>query len=173
MIWFISDTHFYHDNIVEYCNRPQNHDRIMWQNLKRLVGAEDTLIHLGDVVLGNRAVVNETVEQLPGNLKFLIAGNHDVGNKVQKAPGWTKVNNYKEIVLSELEGVRFAMSHRTCDLDDLEFEVDVILHGHIHDIGEPYYWRDNVLWINLCVEQWNYRPVSLKEILELREATSL
>ena len=52
--WVISDTHFNHDNLIEYCARPKDHG----DRLKRAlftIPDTDTLIHLGDVCIGGDA----------------------------------------------------------------------------------------------------------------------
>lgn len=52
MIWFTSDTHFGHANIIRYCNRPHGSVEVMdadlLDRLNARVQPEDTLYHLGD-----------------------------------------------------------------------------------------------------------------------------
>lgn len=164
MLYFISDTHFHHKNIIKYCGRPEDHNDLILENLK-VVGSEDTLVHLGDVAFTDRQRAIEIVDELPGAKKILVMGNHDKHSKIGKG-SWTTVFPYRQVVYWTLEGKKFALSHRPEELNDIR-HVDVVLHGHIHDEGEPYHWRNKILWVNLCVEQWNYRPVSLTEILSL------
>ena len=45
-IYLISDTHFNHKNIAKYCNRPENFNELIWENLGKLKKG-DLLIHLG------------------------------------------------------------------------------------------------------------------------------
>jgi len=42
--WIISDTHFGHRNIVEYQDRPENHDEIMIRRWAASVGEDDVLM---------------------------------------------------------------------------------------------------------------------------------
>jgi calcineurin-like phosphoesterase family protein len=46
--YIITDTHFNHKNIIDYCNRPQNFEEIVWKGLEELP-KDCLLIHLGDV----------------------------------------------------------------------------------------------------------------------------
>jgi calcineurin-like phosphoesterase family protein len=59
-IYFSSDHHFSHSNVIKYCNRPytsvqeMNEDLIQrWNNQ---VKPEDTVYYLGDFSLGKNAV---------------------------------------------------------------------------------------------------------------------
>ena len=48
----ISDTHFLHNNIIKYCNRPEDYNKKIIKNWRRVVSDEDVVIHLGDVACG-------------------------------------------------------------------------------------------------------------------------
>jgi calcineurin-like phosphoesterase family protein len=47
---------------------------------------------------------------------------------------------------------------------DVPKGIHVCLHGHTHEIGQRYDWINNTLIVNCCVEQWDYRPTSLREL---------
>src|SRR6185503_2555547 len=83
MIWFISDTHFNHNNIIKYSNRPffsvQEMNETMISNWNNCVAPGETIFHLGDFMCGKRGDV-EGIKNLVSRLngtKVLILGNHD------------------------------------------------------------------------------------------------
>lgn len=82
--WFISDTHFFHFKILEYCNRPFNtieeHNQALIDNWNSVVKPEDTVFHLGDFCIGGAPKWKEIREQLNGHI-ILIMGNHDWQNR--------------------------------------------------------------------------------------------
>src|ERR1043166_7232646 len=76
--WIISDTHFGHHNIIKYCDRPKDSNKVMLDNWRSLVEDDDVVLHLGDVTVWYQTheAWAKTVASLPGR-KYLIPGNHD------------------------------------------------------------------------------------------------
>lgn len=79
-LFFTSDTHFGHQNILQYSQRPfkstTEMDETMIANWNKVVGPEDTVFHLGDFAFGEPKRIKEIVDQLNGRIVF-IKGNHD------------------------------------------------------------------------------------------------
>lgn len=79
-IWVISDTHFGHENIIQYCRRPFANAEIMDENLvenwNSVVKENDIVYHLGDVYFGVNG--RDALPKLKGR-KRLVLGNHDEG----------------------------------------------------------------------------------------------
>ena len=74
--WIISDTHFYHENIGRYCNRPENWQELIIKNWNDRIAPGDTVLHLGDFALGKKIHFELLTGILNGKM-FLIQGNHD------------------------------------------------------------------------------------------------
>lgn len=78
-VWFTSDLHFSHFNVIRYCGRPfsnaeeMNESLVSFWNSK--VKEEDTIYCVGDFSLSASAVEKYT-SRLNGK-KILILGNHD------------------------------------------------------------------------------------------------
>lgn len=163
-LWIISDTHFWHKNIVKYCNRPKNHEDLMIKGLHK-ISPEDTLYHLGDFAFGT---INKVRERwwsiMPQCKKIFIEGNHDKRSRMRLLP-WDEVFRLKEQpVFLDIYNKKIALAHKPEKLE--EVEADVYIHGHIHNLGQKIYWKNGRKWINACVEQWAYEPFLLsKEIL--------
>ncbi len=89
-VFFTSDTHFCHRNIIRFCNRPfkttEEMDEAMIEAWNRKIGPDDTVFHLGDFCWGGSEKWNDILNRLNGHI-HLIVGNHDVKNLRQ---GFTK-----------------------------------------------------------------------------------
>ena len=86
MIFFTSDQHFDHLNVIKYCDRPFRDISHMNEELIRLhnetVAPEDIVYHLGDFSLNKRAP-EQVLYRLNGEHHLAAAGNHDWCHPVQ------------------------------------------------------------------------------------------
>ena len=169
MIWFISDTHFGHDNIIRFCNRPfasaEEMDETLVRNWNDRVAPDDTVFILGDLFFrsGN---VEAILPRLRGS-KRLILGNHDASwiGRVHLAAHFKSVDNY-------FEGSIGSAGATLCHYPMLSWPHSArtyMIHGHIHNNTHEDFWpllvaRDRVL--NASVEINGYRPVTLEELIE-------
>ena len=82
-MFFTSDTHFYHSNIINFCGRPFKNVEVMNETLianwNSVVGPDDIVFHLGDFCLGGSAEWTNILNRLNGKI-YLIVGNHDIKN---------------------------------------------------------------------------------------------
>lgn len=79
-LWFTSDTHLHHANIIGFCNRPFNNiahmDRTIIDNWNSVVQPDDIVVHGGDFCWGDTKMWLYFLDQLQG-IKILVRGNHD------------------------------------------------------------------------------------------------
>lgn len=87
MAYIISDTHFFHDNILKY-NRPQfKNVKEMNENLieqwNSIISKNDRVFHLGDFAFGQDLnAIEQIINRLNGSI-YLIIGNHDTPAKIE------------------------------------------------------------------------------------------
>lgn len=167
MIFFCSDTHFLHANIIKYCNRPfadvNEMNAVMMRNWNRTVSKDDVVIHAGDFMFGNKRHCETILNRLNGQ-KILIHGNHDP-KEVRNASGWNDVMASMEF---EYDGFTFKVKHfpwkSTETIDNYNGDGRIIhCHGHTHNSTVQLHNNS----INLSVEHWNYTPVSIDTVIKL------
>ena len=178
MNWFTSDTHFGHNGIINYCNRPFSSVEEMNNELIRrwnvCVLPEDTVYHLGDFSFCGLIKTREILSQLNGKI-VLIKGNHDKHffRKNGELKNDLKFTNTQLSMEIEIQKTPIMLSHYQYkgynDIEGRDFsqvQIDnkgfYLLHGHVH-CG----WKTKDHMINVGVDVWNYTPVSEQEIMEL------
>ena len=174
MIWFTSDHHFLHDRVAGYCGRPKEHECLMLYGLKD-IQSTDHVYFLGDILFRLRrprahSALNTIVP--PASKKIFVEGNHDRGTKARTWHGWDERVKYKRHLIHEIDRITVAMSHRPQDLR--EVDAQIYIHGHLHDIGPKWRWEGDKLWVNVCVEQWDYKPVpwdNIRSVWQLNTPT--
>ncbi len=111
MIYFWSDPHFWHKNVIRYCDRPfedleQMHEGLI-DNFNSVVQPEDTTYWIGDAFFCGPKKSEPIMERLNGT-HILIRGNHDRAPKNMLKIGFTAVLEKAEIVIG---GIRVKMCH--------------------------------------------------------------
>lgn len=157
-IFFTSDTHFGHQNIIKYCDRPFEDVVTMDAKLviawNEKVGLNDTVYHLGDMAFNNY----ERISELNGNIK-LVPGNHDH----ERAK---KVMHLVQEVLPEVHYLKISKSQRfvLCHypFESWRREYKFHLHGHTHGTSGV---KTNRLDVGMDAVQV-FAPLSLDEIME-------
>ena len=83
-IFFTSDTHFYHSNIIKFCNRPFNDKHDMNEELisqwNSIVSDTDEVYHLGDFSLGTSKLTEEILNTLKGRIHLIKLKNSVIQN---------------------------------------------------------------------------------------------
>jgi calcineurin-like phosphoesterase family protein len=186
-VWFSSDHHFGHKNILSYCARPFDSVEKMNAGLVErwndVVDPADDVYYLGDFALDFK-YVEAYLPKLHGTI-YWIPGNHDESHPMH--PGHRR---YQDRLAEHgvvwcgpehelfLDGMDLLLCHFPYGMEDhtpkarfLEWRpVDqgtTLLCGHVHSN-----WKTSENMINVGVDQWDYKPVSLTQIAELVESSS-
>jgi len=167
--WFISDTHFSHTKILQYCNRPfktiEEHDETLIRNWNQRVQKDDTVFFLGDFCFSHSSQAPDAPKassafeyyknRLNGNIIF-IEGNHDVHNKIK-----SKIQS----IVIKIGGKFIKLTHRP---EHAEGKYDLNFVGHVHQnwkIQPKTIDCHLTVLVNLSVDVWNFRPVNYGEIV--------
>jgi calcineurin-like phosphoesterase family protein len=160
-VLFTSDTHFGHENILKYCNRPFKSswemDAALVSNWNQVVADGDTVYHLGDFAFGHGAekeYIAKLAKQLRGDINLII-GNHE---KLAQSIPWRfkSIKHYDEI---EVEGQKIVLFHYGMRTWHHDLRGTWHLYGHSHG-GLPPYGKS----LDIGVDAWNYTPVSFERL---------
>lgn len=171
--YLISDTHFNHEKIKTYCDRPENFTDLLVDNIRRTVKADDLLIHIGDVFIGPKSGWDHIRDLLPGR-KVLVRGNHDRN----RSNAWWMEHGFDFSCDSfTFRHIYFTHSPAETLADRAVYNI----HGHLHNIWHGFHknaedgspeaetWITQRLkndWQRLfSVEYTNYMPVELEKFL--------
>jgi calcineurin-like phosphoesterase family protein len=174
-IWFASDHHFDHTNILTFTERgtdnlirpgfrdiDEMNEHIIDKHNK-FVGVNDKVYFGGD--LGKN--IHKFIPRMNGK-KRLILGNHDDLGIEKYIPHFQKILSWREFgdrssyfMFCHYPLHRSAFDYRG-SRDDMKFCV----HGHLH---EKFVMHENgeidLRYINVSMEQTNYCPVSMTQLL--------
>lgn len=161
-IFLLSDTHFFHDNILSFKRedgtplRPfstiEEMNETLVQNWNSVVRNCDKLYALGDVCFKNATAFKSIFSRLNGE-KILIKGNHD------NLSAACYLEYFKDIRATHpLNGL--ILSHIPIHPSQ-KGRYRGNIHGHTHSttVSDPWYYC-------VSVEQINYTPIDIEEIFE-------
>ena len=169
-VFIFADSHFNHDKIRKYCNRPfKNIDlmnKTLIKNWNSLINEKDLVIILGDFILdyGGSKSVKDILKQLNKSTRILVKGNHD-----RKTYSYYRDNGI-DFVCERFEwkyaGKKILFIHDPNKVRKTEYKYyDLVIHGHTHQNDfTKYNSRSKIHFINMSCDKTNYRPVFLNSI---------
>lgn len=168
MIYFTSDLHFHHKNIIQHSKRPfssvETMNESLIKNWNARVSPSDAVYILGDVTLKGTKLAMESLSPLQGK-KYLVKGNHDsfVEKDYFNHSIFEEIAPYMEL---RTDNQLYVLCHYPMEEWNGYFEDSIHLHGHIHSTpqyNENQRARGNRRY-DVGVDANRYAPVSLEEI---------
>lgn len=157
-VYFISDLHLGHKNILNFSGNlrdgdcPIEHDHIIIAKWNSTVRKRDLVYVLGDVCMYKDLSILDEL----GGRKILIRGNHDVQTTSEYLKYFEEVHGitrYKE----------FWLSH--CPIHPAELRGKKNIHGHVHGSSiKNAYGEYDERYINVCCEAIDSFPRPFEDI---------
>lgn len=179
-VFFTSDHHFHHKNIIRYTDRPflsldHMHD-VFVKNWNATVGINDTVYHLGDFSFSrNVDDVKRVMSLLNGNISLLALPWHHDGGWLEKCDVIVSANGEYVTLLPAIyvlsvpwmkkDGytIKVTLSHYPMAEWEASHYGAWLLHGHSHG---SWYDRSGRNVMDVGVDSNNYSPVSLADVIE-------
>jgi len=186
MMYFTSDHHFFHENIIKLTNRPftsldQMHETLI-KNWNSMVTDEDIVIVVGDFIFrqGSFRQWKTVLDQLNRKSLIWLLGNHDpkqynycikLGANLACNELTLKIANEKVAVSHypyqpswfKKQIIRYTNSRYYDSLHKRPVNHgQFLIHGHTHSTRQV-----NQNMINVCVDAWDFYPVSVNQIATL------
>lgn len=184
-IYYISDLHINHANVIRFDDRPfktvQEMNDTLLHNWNNVVTNDDTVYILGDFIWSKESEWYDIVRSFNGH-KVLIKGNHDPNQfSFPVRSLFDDIKDYKEI---SDEGRKVIMCHYPIPFYKATYNPDVyMLYGHVH-ITREYEFMEKLRReiidsrktnshalgqfynVGCMLPYMNYTPKTLNEILE-------
>jgi calcineurin-like phosphoesterase family protein len=166
--FFTSDLHLGHANIINLCKRPfadgETMDRTLIDRWNGVVGHEDEVWVIGDFAYRSPKAAPAYLAQLQG-VKHLVTGNHD-STDTARAKGWASVQALAEIDLkADGAACHIVMCHYALRTLPRMAKGGLNFYGHSHGRLNGYQTTRGGGQLDVGVDCWDFRPVSLTEIL--------
>jgi len=170
-IWFTSDQHFGHANIIKLCGRPfkdvSEMDQTIIENWNKEVKPEDTVYCLGDFAYKNAKALDFYGTALNGT-KHLILGNHDHKSIDEYKKYFATVRDVNYLEIGKQLIVLF---HYPIFSWKKKAHGAWHLYGHVH--GSVLMEFQAIKAYNMCVDVTDFKPIeydTLKVIMDQRVA---
>lgn len=169
MIFYTSDLHLGHANILKLCNRPfscvEEMDEVLIANWNAKVTNGDTVHILGDLMFRNTRPPEEYLSRLKGK-KHLIVGNHDKAwmKKVDLGRWFESVD-----MMSFFNDGQRKITECHYPMMSWPFSCrgGWMVYGHIHENTNMEYWpliARNEFMLNAGVDINGYAPVTFEQM---------
>lgn len=172
-LFFTSDTHFWHSNIIKYCNRPfmdveeMNEEIIKRWNNK--IEKDDLVFHLGDFAFCGPSQYKTLLERLNGKIT-LVLGNHDWRNI--KEGYMSKFNGIYQQLRIKVDDQRIYLNHFPFLCYEGSYRGVWQLFGHVHSgpynngggLDDPRLKMLLPGQYDVGVDNNNFTPISYKEL---------
>ena len=174
-VWFTSDTHFGHNSIIRFCDRPFNSvdemNQVLINNWNSIIPPDGIVFHLGDFSWNNS--FKDIICNLNGNI-VLIKGNHDNQNLKQGAyKFFLEVHDQLQIQLGN--SIIYLNHYPFLTYGGVYKEKNPIIQcfGHIHMSKYKNTGTDTPRYEYLLPSQYDvgvdlndFKPISFKELKE-------
>jgi len=180
-IFFISDLHIGHKNVIKFDSRPFKDCEEMHNDLiarwNSVVGDNDIVYFLGDLTFSGDDLTKWFIYSLKGKIHFIL-GNHDRLNHIIKFNRWENVYEYgTEINVLDQDSLvtrgsggyqKIILSHYPILSWNKAHYSSWHLHGHCHGglmKSNLEYYRRKVIDVGCnCID---YKPISYSEVKEI------
>ncbi len=169
MIYFTSDTHFHHANIIKYCNRPfsstEEMNEVLIKNWNDTVKPEDTVYHLGDFCFARDIYAHSKILSSLNGTKHLVYGNHD--KSLRTVHEFTRhFASLSDILEIRHHNTKIVLCHFSMRVWDKSHHGSWHLFGHSHGSLPPFGKSVDVGVDSASITgNAEYRPFSFDEII--------
>lgn len=164
-VFFTSDLHVGHANVIRYSKRPfkdvDEMDAELVRRWNSVVQPEDHVYVVGDFALCHPRRALEVRRQLRGTI-YLVLGNHDKGVKAETYDfAWVKDYYVYKHPLLDGNKQNIVLFHYAMRVWDKAHHGAWAIYGHSHGSlpDDP-----NALSLDIGVDNWDYTPVSFEQI---------
>lgn len=174
-MWLIADTHYDHNNIIKYENRPfeslEHMKESMIEAWNSVVKKHDKVYVLGDFSFKGYTKVIPIIERLNGYIHF-IKGNHDRHDVYERITNEGYLVKFHTVgTYVKVDKLQFYLSHFPLGMGERPLMYN--LHGHIHSVDGQFTNQINVgvdsKFMRKYYEEYNVpfgTPVSFEYILD-------
>ena len=184
-VFFTSDHHFSHANIIKYTNRPfsdvNEMDTELIKRWNESVGSNDKVFHLGDFMFGKPIKAAKYFAKLNGQIHILANHwHHDKGwlpANVGPCEAYVSKSGHKVVILPPMVVLEFKEFSKT------KFPKAVVLchyqlarwdrrhYGSWHLFGHSHgKVKGEGLSMDVGVDCWDFYPIPLHKVAEIMKA---
>ena len=167
-LFFTSDHHFGHTNVIKFCDRPfetvEEMNDVLIQRWNEKISPEDEVYHLGDFgMTKDREMISDILDRLNRKI-YLIVGNHE-GAALNHRKRFKWVKDYFELKVKDescKNGVqRIILFHYAMRVWRGDYRGTWHLYGHSHgnlpDLEDRYCF-------DIGVDCHDFYPLSYEEV---------
>lgn len=165
MIYFTSDLHIGHENILSMCQRTfdniEDMNETLIKNWNQMIQPKDTVYILGDFFFMIPVEeANVIIKKLKGK-KILIQGNHDLNYEK------TLFDEICDFKIIKYNKKKFILMHYPLLEWPHYFQGGIHLHGHQHNTQEYNLEMKNqgILRYDVGVDANDFKPICIDEII--------